>query len=1048
MAMRLLLGAVLGVACGFLSVLGRPPASVRQRRGGWDGEPAPEPDLDPNRWNSQPQNWGPETWSGPANYYNDNYHEDSVNHGDQAAHTGNLGAGQWDDSYSWQQQQWWDAPSSWVQTGWTAGYWDGYAWNTPSWTTPVSSSTSSWTAPSSSSSTRRDDRNGHASSSSPSWTVPSSSRSSTRWDDSSGYGRHAPSMAANVDSEQDSPPPWDDPRAQDSHRRDEREPRDARRDRGDRRDRGWLRPDEERPVGFYRLGVFVPRRRNDYEERFHRGGAGDVRLGRKEARARAWREGTFRPASFWQGMATGSQPSGDGMNFAEALNRHLIPRDHDYEYGVDWQGDGPPVLPHWAIPGMWTSSSVPSSTSSTSPSSTSSTSPSLSSSTTSTTCPCNCQPAEPLGTVDSTSGGGSPEAETNTDENEDTVNLMQQPPPGGGTGPGANNNVDGAGPARLSFHLSEEEIRGFLEAVWPQAVIDNVVEFCNYLEDVAVQYGMEAVAWSGSAWIDSLTVANATVELVQETLFRRLRGVQEARPTVNATRGRLMVGWAGFQRVVSDFHQGLVAEGLREHWLPSRIDADGRRVEDPPFVRGTRGDHDLWAQVRARELARALVEQGRRDGLLRRTGGDGATSSLGGASSSDMVQHQGLRDERGPTTTGGTMDGGAVEEGGIVDGGADDTEEQDGEDDIDEGGLMQVSLEEEERLHRHNVQNEARRHLRTLLLSLEHIQQRGEGPEYRWGVQVLLRAYGMAEEVVGVFREILQRRVSGGQPYFPIVREPPIGALRSRVLSWMGEFRFMLTRALSEELLLQMQELGRVPQVAGGDGSDAGVSSDGGETLASLLGAPARPRSRSPRREGAVGSGTRTLDVDVDTRDAHHADGGAGPARPRTTSAVEREGMVMSEGPTTRTGGGDEASAVLPAGDGESARRGPVLPVRSLGALHRDGHAAVRPPVEQDDADTSLLPARGVAVASPLPAAGDDPDVCLEPAAPGVPAEPAAPLEVRGEPVASTTSGGARDLSGSAVPVPLVEVESAAVSQGVEASVSASAVPVDVAGVD
>ncbi|CAE7868918.1 unnamed protein product, partial [Symbiodinium sp. KB8] len=772
-----------------------------------------------HQWNSQPQNWGPETWSGPANYYNDNYHEDSVNHGDQAAHTGNLGAGQWDDSYSWQQQQWWDAPSSWVQTGWTAGYWDGYAWNTPSWTTPVSSSTSSWTAPSSSSSTRRDDRNGHASSSSPSWTVPSSSRSSTRWDDSSGYGRHAPSMAANVDSEQDSPPPWDDPRAQDSHRRDEREPRDARRDRGDRRDRGWLRPDEERPVGFYRLGVFVPRRRNDYEERFHRGGAGDVRLGRKEARARAWREGTFRPASFWQGMATGSQPSGDGMNFAEALNRHLIPRDHDYEYGVDWQGDGPPVLPHWAIPGMWTSSSVPSSTSSTSPSSTSSTSPSLSSSTTSTTCPCNCQPAEPLGTVDSTSGGGSPEAETNTDENEETVNLMQQPPPGCGTGPGANNNVDGAGPARLSFHLSEEEIRGFLEAVWPQAVIDNVVEFCNYLEDVAVQYGMEAVAWSGSAWIDSLTVANATVELVQETLFRRLRGVQEARPTVNATRGRLMVGWAGFQRVVSDFHQGLVAEGLREHWLPSRIDADGRRVEDPPFVRGTRGDHDLWAQVRARELARALVEQGRRDGLLRRTGGDGATSSLGGASSSDMVQHQGLRDERGPTTTGGTMDGGAVEEGGIVDGGADDTEEQDGEDDIDEGGLMQVSLEEEERLHRHNVQNEARRHLRTLLLSLEHIQQRGEGPEYRWGVQVLLRAYGMAEEVVGVFREILQRRVSGGQPYFPIVREPPIGALRSRVLSWMGEFRFMLTRALSEELLLQMQELGRVPQVAGGDGS-------------------------------------------------------------------------------------------------------------------------------------------------------------------------------------------------------------------------------------
>ena len=286
---------------------------------------------------------------------------------------------------------------------------------------------------------------------------------------------------------------------------------------------------------------------------------------------------------------------------------------------------------------------------------------------------------------------------------------------------------------------------------------------------------MEAVAWGGGAWIDSLTVANATVELVQETVFRRLRGVPGARPTANATRGRLMVGWAGFQRVVSDFHQSLIAEGLREHWLPSRIDGDGRRLEDPPFVRGTRGDHDLWAQVRARELARALVEQGRRDGMARRAGGGGVTSSEGAASSGDTVpQNFGHHAGRVPAAGGGTMDGGADEDA-----------EQDGADSDDDGVLMQVNFEEEERLHRHNVQNEARRHLRTLLLSLEHIQQRGEGPEYRWGVQQLLKAYTMADEVIGVFRDILQRRVSGGQPYFPIVREPPVGALRSRVLSWI-----------------------------------------------------------------------------------------------------------------------------------------------------------------------------------------------------------------------------------------------------------------------
>ena len=171
MVMRLLLGAVLGVACGFLSVLGRPPRSARQGRGGWDGEPAPEPDLNPNRWTSQPYTWGADTWSGAENY--GNHHQDApTNHGGQATYTGNLGAGQWDDSYGWQQPQWWDAPGSWVQTGWTAGYWDGYAWNTPS------------------------------------WTASSASSSSTRWGERSGQGWPVPSPETNDGSqrEQSQPP--------------------------------------------------------------------------------------------------------------------------------------------------------------------------------------------------------------------------------------------------------------------------------------------------------------------------------------------------------------------------------------------------------------------------------------------------------------------------------------------------------------------------------------------------------------------------------------------------------------------------------------------------------------------------------------------------------------------------------------------------------------------------------------------------------------------------------------------------------------------------
>ena len=880
--MRLLLGAVLGVACGFLSVLGRPPRAERQGRGGWDSEPAPEPDLNPNRWTSH--TWGGDTWNGAESHGN-NHQGAQHGQGDHTTSTGNLGTGQWDDSYWWQ-QRWWDDPGSWIPAGWTAGYWDGQDWSTPT------------------------------------WMASSSSSSSTRWGDRGASGWNArPQGTEDSSSRGQSQPPWDDSR----HLHEGRPPREDQRAGGEQRDRGWLRPEEERPVGFYRLGVFIPRRRDDHEERFHRGGAGDVRMGRKEARARAWREGTFRPSSFWHGMAAGVRHAGDGANFAEVLNRHLVPRDHDFEYGVDWHADGLPALPLWAVPGMW---------------------PSPSSSTTTTTSYCSCPtPSEVSSgmTSTTTSSLGAPPFDGSLDiapDEEDTVNLMQQPPPGGGN---ANDGATGA-PVRRSFHLSEEEIQGFLEAGWPQAVVDNVVEFCDYLEDVATRYGMEAVAWGGGAWIDSLTVANATVELVQETIIRRLRGVPEARPAANATRGRLMVGWAGFQRVVSDFHQSLIAEGLREHWLPSRIDGDGRRLEDPPFVRGTRGDHDLWAQVRARELARALVAQGRRDAAVSHEGTTGTASSAEPAPQVGGVHNA----EHVPVAT---SDADIVE--------ADENEETGGMDSDDEGVLMQVSLEEEARLHRHNVQNEARRHLRTLLLSLEHIQQRGEGPEYRWGVQQLLRAYDMADEVVGVFRDILQRRVSGGQPYFPIVREPPFGPLRSRVLSWMGEFRFMLTRALSEELLLQLQELGRVSPAGMASGSDGEEqTAEGTATLASLLRVPRRSRSRSPRGGQSSGGGTsRHGPVDpvlpsgrastAGASDAPEQSGGLVTGRAGTTGALdapEQSDGLVPGAPAAHSAVPGPDAAVLPAAGGDPASLFPAAGADpdggcAAGVCHRDAPA-------------------------------------------------------------------------------------------------------------
>ncbi|OLQ08943.1 hypothetical protein AK812_SmicGene7530 [Symbiodinium microadriaticum] len=82
-------------------------------------------------------------------------------------------------------------------------------------------------------------------------------------------------------------------------------------------------------------------------------------------------------------------------------------------------------------------------------------------------------------------------------------------------------------------------------------------------QDVANRYGVEAVSWRNGAWGEVVVIANATVELVQENIWRRVRGVREIRPDAEGTRGRIMVGWSGFQRILSEFHLSLVTEGFR-----------------------------------------------------------------------------------------------------------------------------------------------------------------------------------------------------------------------------------------------------------------------------------------------------------------------------------------------------------------------------------------------------------------------------------------------------------------------------------------------------
>ena len=66
----------------------------------------------------------------------------------------------------------------------------------------------------------------------------------------------------------------------------------------------------------------------------------------------------------------------------------------------------------------------------------------------------------------------------------------------------------------------------------------------------------------------------------------------------------------------------------------------------------------------------------------------------------------------------------------------------------EDGAFMQLTIDEEARLHTHNVQDEARRHLRSLLVALNQFQDRGDGPEYRWGVQLVVESWDAALDVL------------------------------------------------------------------------------------------------------------------------------------------------------------------------------------------------------------------------------------------------------------------------------------------------------------
>ena len=102
------------------------------------------------------------------------------------------------------------------------------------------------------------------------------------------------------------------------------------------------------------------------------------------------------------------------------------------------------------------------------------------------------------------------------------------------------------------------------------------------------------------------------------------------------------------------------------------------------------------------------------------------------------------------------------------------------------------------------------------------------------------------------------------RPYFPVVRVPPFGPLRSRVGSYMGEFRYMLLQVLAEEcannLRDELRPGARGPGAGAGDERpDAGglgaATGDGRGRAASCDVLPRGSRSRSRSRSRSVAGG-------------------------------------------------------------------------------------------------------------------------------------------------------------------------------------------------
>ncbi|CAE7334415.1 unnamed protein product, partial [Symbiodinium sp. CCMP2456] len=276
-------------------------------------------------------------------------------------------------------------------------------------------------------------------------------------------------------------------------------------------------------------------------------------------------------------------------------------------------------------------------------------------------------------------------------------------------------------PSSAPNNVADEERDELISVGWTDSMLANLNNMLEFLQDVGDSGGVEHVAWALGMWAYSNILAETTVELVNDVLFRRVQG---------------------------------------DAWFTAND--IGEPAPRTPAGEMLQFNNTARALSVARQRARAMIQRAR---AAAATTSGAAPSSGHNASAPGVATSSGSNDpspggattlDAAPLATGAANDEVPPEVASDVDSGVNIPMSEDGENDATT--LMQLTPAEEEQLHQLGVDDRVRRQLRDLLRGLCEQEGRGVGAEHRWGVAQVVEAARHAEGVTRVLVEILERR--------------------------------------------------------------------------------------------------------------------------------------------------------------------------------------------------------------------------------------------------------------------------------------------------